>query len=103
MNPLSTKQKRFLQSLGNSLKPTITIGKNGLTDNTLFSVRNAFHTHELLKIKLLDSCPEEPHDVSERIIADAGCEPVQLIGRTLLFYKPDKKNPKIVLPKSGLE
>jgi RNA-binding protein len=100
---LTAKQKRFLQSLGNSIKPTINVGKNGLSDNTFFSVQNAFNTHELLKIKLLDNCLDEPKEIAERITKKIGCAFVQKIGRTLLFYKPDKKHPKIILPVSDLD
>lgn len=103
MEALTKKQKHFLQSLANTLKPTITIGKNGLTENTLVSVRNAFNTKELLKIKLLDNCPDDPKSIAETIAKETGSTLVQIIGRTLLYYHQNREKPKIVLPESDIE
>jgi RNA-binding protein len=103
LKPLTAKQKRFLRSLANSIKPTITIGKNGITDNSFLSIRNAFNTHELLKIKLLESCSDEPKEIAERIAEETSCVFIQKIGHILSFYRPDKKHPKIILPQSDLD
>lgn len=103
MKSLTARQKKFLQSLANSIKPTISVGKNGMTDNTFLSVRNAFNTHELLKIKILDNCPDDPADISERISGKSDSVFVGKTGHTLLFFRPDKKHPKIILPVSDVE
>ncbi len=100
---MTAKQKKILQSLANSIKPTLSVGKNGLTDNTFFSVRNAFNTHELLKIKVLDNCPDDPDDMANRIAEESESVFIRKTGRTLLFYRPDKKHPRIVLPASDLD
>ncbi len=95
---LTGKQKRFLQALGNSIKPIISVGKSGVTDNTLVSVKNAFNTKELIKIKIQDGCEEDKEDVAVKIHRGAEAALVQIIGRTVLLYKPNKDHPKIELP-----
>jgi RNA-binding protein len=92
------KQKRFLQALGQSLKPIISVGKSGVTDNTLVSVNNAFNTKELIKVKIQDGCEESNEDVALKIQRGTAAGLVQIIGRTILLYKPNKDNPKIELP-----
>lgn len=95
---LSGKQKRFLQALGNSIKPIVSVGKSGVTENTLVSVRNAFNTKELIKIKIQDGCEELKEDVALKIHRGTEAALVQIIGKTILLYKPNKDNPKIELP-----
>ena len=95
---LTGKQKRFLQALGNSIKPVISVGKSGVTDNTLVSVKNAFNTKELIKIKIQDGCEELKEDVAAKIHKGTEAVLVQIIGKTILLYKPNKDNPNIELP-----
>lgn len=95
---LTGKQKSFLRSLGQTLKPTIMIGKMGVTDNTLLSIRNGFNTKELLKIKVQDGCAETEEEVSEKVTEGTGATAVQIVGHTILLFKRDHKNPKIELP-----
>lgn len=87
-----------MQGLGNSIKPTVSVGKSGVSDNTFFSVSNAFNTRELIKIKIQDGCEEVKEDVAQKIERGTSAVLVQIIGKTLLFYKPHPENPKIELP-----
>ena len=98
MEELTGKQKSFLRGLGQKIKPTISVGKMGVTDNTLLSINNGFNTKELLKIKIQDGCDETKEEVAETICDGVNAILVQVIGNTLLFYKRDRKNPRIDLP-----
>ncbi len=98
VSELTGKQKRYLQALGQSIKPIVSVGKSGVTDNTLVSVNNAFNTRELVKIKIQDGCEELKEDVAQKIRDGSKAVLVQIIGRTLLLYKPFKEDPKIELP-----
>lgn len=95
---LTGKQKKFLQALGNSIKPTVSVGKSGVSDNTFLSVNNAFNTKELIKVKIQDGCEDIKEDVALKIERGTNAVLVQIIGKTLLFFKPHRDNPKIELP-----
>lgn len=95
---LTGKQKRFLQALGNSIKPTVSIGKSGVSDNTYLSVKNAFNTKELIKVKIQDGCEDLKEDVAQKIVVGTNAVLVQIMGKTLLFFKPHRDHPKIELP-----
>ncbi|MBL7960280.1 ribosome assembly RNA-binding protein YhbY [bacterium] len=95
---LTGKQKKYLQGIGNSIKSTVSVGKSGVSDNTFVSVNNAFNTKELIKIKIQDGCEEIKEDVAMKIERGTNAVLVQIIGRTLLFFKPNRDNPKIELP-----
>ncbi|GEM_PF-368161 len=98
LEALNGKQRRYLSSLANSIKATVMIGKNGLTDNTLLSIRNAFNTQELVKIKIQDGCPDETETMVSKIEAGTEAQLVQILGHTLLFYRRDRDHPRLQLP-----
>jgi RNA-binding protein len=95
---LNGKQKRFLRSLGNKIKSTVSIGKMGVTDNTCLSISNAFNTGELVKVKIQDGCEETKENVAEAVEEGTGAVLVQILGNTLLLYKRNHEKPKINLP-----
>jgi RNA-binding protein len=95
---LSPKQRAYLRSLAQRLKPILHLGKEGLTDSALAAVEMAFNTRELLKVKLTDGAPitarEAGDQIAERI---AGAHHVQTIGRTIVLYRRAEE-PEIELP-----
>jgi RNA-binding protein len=95
---LTGKQKRFLRSLGNKITATVSIGKMGVTENTCLSISNAFHTHELVKVKIQDGCEETKENVALMVERGTGGAVVQILGNTLLLYKRNHEKPKINLP-----
>jgi RNA-binding protein len=85
---LTGKEKRALRAEGNLLKPEVWIGKEGVTSGSITNIENTFNTKELVKIKIQESCPLDKKDVGEIVCQKTGAELVQIIGRTLLLYKP---------------
>ncbi|MBO5542768.1 MAG: YhbY family RNA-binding protein [Acholeplasmatales bacterium] len=96
---LTTKQKVYLRSLAQKIKPTFQIGKGGLNDNMANDVVNYLIKHELIKISILQNCEEDDDDVIE-FFESYGMEFIQKIGRQFIFYmqSDDAKNP-IELPR----
>jgi len=94
---LTGKQKRFLRGLGHGLKPVVRVGKNELNDALAEEAGAALATHELIKIKLLESCEMDRHEVAEKLAKAADAEVAQILGRTILLYRQGDK-PKIELP-----
>ncbi|NLW29088.1 MAG: ribosome assembly RNA-binding protein YhbY [Erysipelothrix sp.] len=82
---LSTKEKRLLKSFAHPLKPIIQIGKDGLSDNLLITISQGLKSHELIKVSVLESCPDPKEQLILDICARCHCEIVQTIGRTLVF------------------
>ncbi len=88
---LTAKQKRMFRAEGNRLKTEIWIGKDGISEGTLRTLENSFNTKELVKIKLQESAPLNCKDSAERLCSRSGAELVQIIGNTLLLYRPRKE------------
>ena len=88
---LSGKQKRYLRSQANHLSAIYQIGKDGLTSNQIKGIKEALEAHELIKIKVLETCPEDSHAVAIEISAQTKAEVVQIIGRMIILYKTSKE------------
>jgi RNA-binding protein len=98
---LSGKQRRYLRGLGHGLEPIVQIGKLGLTDAVTAAVDAALHEHELIKVRIGTECPDDRHDVAERLAPAVKSEVAQVLGRTLLLWRKRPKDSKIQLPKDA--
>ncbi len=96
---MTSKQRAHLKSLASVIDPILQIGKSSLTPEYIEAVREAFNTRELIKINVLKNCLDDPREMAQIIADRSGAEVVQVIGRKIVLYKPDKDKPKIMLPK----
>jgi RNA-binding protein len=95
---LTSAQKKFLKGLGHSLNPVIHIGKEGITERLITSISKALSDHELIKVSLLDNSDLERDDVAEQVSNSTSSELIQILGKKILFYKPNPKKKRIILP-----
>lgn len=95
---LTGKQKRFLRGLGHSLNPVITVGKGEISESLIHETVEALEHHELIKVKILESCLMDRHEVAEELAQACGAEVAQVLGRTFLLYRAASE-PKLELPK----
>ena len=98
MEELSGKQRRYLRGQGNSIKPTVYIGKDGISDALLNSLGEAFNNRELVKVRIEKSCELERKEAGRQLAQAAAAHMVQVLGNTLLLYQPDPDKPEIKLP-----
>lgn len=96
---LTGKQKRHLRGIGHSLKAIIQIGKKEIEEALIKETDAALEHHELVKVKLLESCDLHKSEAAETLAKECQAEVAQILGRTFLLYRP-AKTPVIQLPKS---
>ncbi|MDE7021368.1 MAG: ribosome assembly RNA-binding protein YhbY [Lachnospiraceae bacterium] len=96
---MTSKQRAYLKSLANSLEPIFQVGKSSLTPEFTEAISEAFNTRELLKIAVLKNCIDDPKEIAAVVAERTHSQVVQVIGKKIILYKPDKKNPKIMLEK----
>ncbi len=94
---LTGKQKRFLRALGHALNPVVMVGKGEVGEALIKETSEALAAHELIKVKVLESCAMDRHDVAENLAAACAADVAQVLGRTLLLYKKGE-TPKLQLP-----
>lgn len=96
---MTSKQRAYLKSLANNLEPIFQIGKGSVTPEVVEAISEAFNNRELLKITVLKNCLDDPKAIAEVVADRTRSQVVHVIGRKIVLYKVDKKNPKIILPK----
>ena len=96
---MTSKQRSYLKGLAMTIDPIFQVGKNSITPEYTEAIREAFNTKELIKIAVLKNCLDDPHEIAQILADRTGSEVVQVIGKKIVLYKPDKDKPKILLPR----
>ncbi len=99
---LTGADRRTLRALGNTLKPTVFIGRDGVSDDVLEAIEAAHRGAELIKVKVLDTCTRHRKEVAGELESRSGSEFIQLLGRTVLLYRRHPDEPRISLPSHPL-
>jgi RNA-binding protein len=86
---LTGKQKKYLRRLGHHLNHRVIVGREGLTESLITSCNDAILAHELIKVKLGQNCPLDKKEAAYQLTDKTGAYMVQLIGKTVLLYKPN--------------
>ncbi len=94
----SGKQRSHLRGLGHHRKVTCNVGNQGLTPALTEAITALLEQHELIKVKVLEGAPCTLGATALWIHKTTNADVVQLLGRTLLAYRPRKKDPVIKLP-----
>lgn len=95
---MTSKQRAYLKSLASTLEPIFQIGKSSVTPEVTEAVAEAFNNRELIKIAVLKNCFDDPKEIANVLAERTHSQVVQVIGKKIVLYKPDKKDPKIKLP-----
>ncbi len=96
---LNKNQIKHLKALAHRLNPLVLIGAAGLSASVEKEIDRALSSHELIKVKLGNRDDGEQQAMTERISGTLGAELIQQIGHTAVFFRRNKKEPKIELPK----
>lgn len=96
---MTSKQRAYLKSLASKLDPIFQVGKSSLTPELTEAIGEAFHNNELIKVAVLKNCMDDPNEIAQTIAERTHSQVVQVIGKKIVLYKPDKDKPKIQLPK----
>jgi len=95
---LTGKQRRHLRALAHAIRPLVQVGKDGIDDGLITAVDQALTTHELIKVKIYEAANVDRHFAAEEISKRAKAEVAQVLGNTVVLYRANKDEPKIVLP-----
>lgn len=95
---MTSKQRAYLKGLAMNIDPVFQIGKGSVSPEIVSAIEECFNTHELIKLAVLKNCFDDPREIAEVIAERTHSQVVQVIGKKIVLYKPDKDKPKIVLP-----
>ena len=90
---ITSKQRSTLRSLAHHIKPSVFIGKSGLTEGAFFAINQSLDSYELIKVKFnasKDSKDELKNKAEEKLSAYI----VGSIGSTLIIFRPHEDEEK---------
>lgn len=96
---LNSRQKAQLRSMANDYETILQIGKSGIGENTVKQVNDALEARELIKIRVLETCPQSSREAADLLAAETNSDVVQVIGSRFILYRESKDNKTIKLVK----
>lgn len=99
---LDGRQRRHLRALGHHQKVIVQVGDQGISPGVVQAVDRALTTHELVKVRVGSDAPAPLAELGPALARETGSALAQIIGRTVLLYRPHPEKPRIVLPRGGV-
>lgn len=84
---MTSKQRSYLKSLAMKIDTIFQIGKSGVTDEICNQLLNALNARELIKIKILETCPTSVKETADLIAKGTGADVVQTIGLKIVLFR----------------
>lgn len=92
---ITSKQRATLRGLANGMDTILQVGKSGIIDTTVAQVNDALEARELIKLRVLETCPVSARDAARELAERTSAEIVQVIGTRFVLYRRNEKEPKI--------
>lgn len=90
MVSLTNSQIRELKARGQLLKPTMKVGKEGLTPQFIAALDEALKHNELLKVKFAD-LKEQKKELAPQLAERTSSHLVMRVGNVAVLYRPSPK------------
>ncbi len=93
---ITSAQRKFLRRQAHHLKPTVFVGKGGMTDTLVGAVKESLGAHELIKVRFVDF-KDSKKDLAGQLAERSGSELVGMIGHLAILYRehPDESKRKV--------
>ena len=93
---LSPKNRQHLKQIAHAQKPVIHVGKKGFSSALSIEVEAALLTHELIKIKFLESASSEQDKLIDQLCNATESELVECKGHIATLYKAHPEKPRLL-------
>ena len=100
MLAITSKQRAYLRAMNNVLEPTLYIGKENITPNTVTEADLLLEAREIIKCAVQRGAQITAREACETLAEELDAAPVQYIGNRFCLYRPKRKSdPVIQLPR----
>ncbi len=96
---LNSRQRAQLRAMANDMETILQVGKGGISENTIKQVKDALEARELIKLRILESCPTTVRETADSLAESTSSDVVQVIGTRFILYKESENNKTIKLVK----
>ena len=90
---LAGYQRRALRAAAHGLQPLVHVGKDGLAEKVLESVREALAAHELIKVRFVDE-KERRRELAEELAQAVDAALAGVVGHVAILYRPHPEESK---------
>ena len=93
---LNPAQRKSLRKQAHHLKPTVFVGKEGMTETVVSAVKEAVLAHELIKVRFVDN-KDTKKKLAPALAKKSKTELVGMIGHLAIMYRehPDEAKRKV--------
>lgn len=84
---LTSKQRKVLRGMANTMEPALIIGKENITPGVVSSADDLLEQHELVKCSVLETSELAAREAADELVERLGAECVQVIGRKFTLYR----------------
>lgn len=90
---MTGKERAAFRSMANKLTAIQQVGHNGIGDELIKNVDAALTARELIKLRVLETCPHTAREAAEILAKATESEVIQVIGYRFVLYRknPDKE------------
>ncbi|MGN1319804.1 MAG: ribosome assembly RNA-binding protein YhbY [Acutalibacteraceae bacterium] len=96
---LNSRQRAQLRGMANTYETIFQVGKGGINAQLIKQVDEALEARELIKLRVLETCPDSSRTAADQIANSVGADVVQVIGSRFILYRESKDNKTIKLVK----
>ncbi len=97
-NLINTRQRQYLKGLAHQIKPVVQVGKGGIDEGVIKSTEEALEARELIKVKVLESSPEDRDQVAEVLKQATNSSIIGQVGRVIILFRKKTQGSRIELP-----
>ena len=80
------------------IQPVAQVGQRGVHASVVEKIKEELEHHELIKVKVGQDSLDSSKEVGAQLAEACDAFVAQVIGRTILLYRPREKDPEITLP-----
>ncbi len=93
---LKPAERKSLRKQAHHLKPTVFVGKDGLSESVISAAGESIDAHELIKVRFVDF-KDRKKELAGQIAEKSASELVGMIGHLAILYRehPDESKRKI--------
>ena len=84
---LTSKQRKTLRGMANTMEPTLIVGKDNINEGLLAQLNELLDGTELVKCTVLETSELTAREAADALVEATGAECVQVIGRRFTLYR----------------
>lgn len=91
---MTGKERALLRAQANPLPTIQQVGHNGIGEELIKNIDAALTARELIKLRVLETCPHTAREAAEILAEATGAEVVQVIGYRFVLYRENPEKHK---------